>query len=137
MNPSGLHHQEPNLRFAARRGKCPARGAVDSAPFIQSPNLCLILPVTRLTWATDTRPSFEASDASIVAILALRMREGTGQTSPLQVGDRHIVGPASVLGAGNHDDPQESVQLLELSRSRPPGPVATVASRGPCTGTAP
>ena len=37
MNPSGLHHQEPNLRFAARRGKCPARGAVDSAPFTQPP----------------------------------------------------------------------------------------------------
>lgn len=42
-------------------------------------NLCLILAVTCLTWAADNRPSVEASDASIVAILALRTMEGTGR----------------------------------------------------------
>ena len=50
-----------------------------------APNLCLILLVTRLSWAAATRPSFEASDASIVAILALRMREGTGRPASFRL----------------------------------------------------
>ena len=50
-----------------------------------APNLCPIWPVTRLTWAADTRPSFEASAASIVAILALRMTEGTGRPASFRL----------------------------------------------------
>ena len=50
-----------------------------------APNLCLILLVTRLSWAAATRPSFEVSDASIVAILALRMREGTGRPASFRL----------------------------------------------------
>ena len=69
-----------------------------------------------LTSAAGTRPSFETSDASIVAILALRMTDGTGRPAIFRLATGTSSGQPRFFGAGNHDDPQQPVHILESSR---------------------
>ena len=93
--------------------------------------------MTCLACAADNRPSDDAAEASIAAILAVRMMEGTGQARQCQVGDRWIVGPAPVSGAGDPDDLEEAVKVLEASRrddngrARLPGRPVRVRERHP------
>ena len=121
---AGLHYQEPNPEVR-RPGRTPfgtrrrRRRTGHTAP-----TRCLILPVTRLIWAADTRPSFEAFRWSLQIISPSLAAAAAGAT-PAAARTR----PACLSGAGGPDagsgrSGSRSPRAATPRGTRPPPPLA-------------
>ena len=62
-----------------------------------------------------TLPSFAASEASIVAIFAVRITDGTGRPAMTRLPTVTSPGQPRLSGAGDHHDPQQAVRRLDAT----------------------